>query len=126
MNEKEALLTFMDVHRAVDVPLLSSNDIAGTFLRGSHFSGVTISAIGDANSFFIVVVSAQVGVGSSRGMAATVNHGQLPYVYQCLIPSLGLIFGWSLLLSLEMLISLSPSLFQLKLESCPAVGWLAK
>ena len=27
--------TFMDVHRAVDVPLISSNDIAGTFLHGS-------------------------------------------------------------------------------------------
>ena len=76
--------------------------------------------------FFIVVVSAEVGVGSSRGMAATVNHGQLPYVYQCLIPSLGLIFWSSLLLSFEMLISLSPSLFQLKLESYPAAGWLAK
>ena len=55
MNEKEALLTFMDVHRAVDVPLHSSNDIAGTFLRGSHFSGVTISAVGDGFHGFMLL-----------------------------------------------------------------------
>lgn len=40
--------TFMDVHRAVDVPLISSNDIAG-----------------------------EVGFGNSSGMADTVNHAEV-------------------------------------------------
>lgn len=52
-----------------------------------YFLGVTMSVVGDANLDFVIIVAAEVGVGTSSGFTPAVNEGQLLYVYECFIYS---------------------------------------